>query len=153
MIKMGLPQRTVKIGEDTYKYYLVGGRKAFMATRSSLAKLTSLVPTLLSDKETDFSNQIMELVNDDYDNLWKAFINEETLYCNGELIQDIDEHFAGKFTDMPILLYKVIMENDKDFFASLPSLIKKGMEKLGKQQANLLPKADEIQNILNSVKK
>lgn len=151
---MGLPQRTVKIGEDTYKFYLVGGRKAFMATRSVLAKMVTLVPSLLSDnKDVDIQNQVMELINEDYDNLWKAFINEETLYCNGELIQDIDEHFAGKFTDMPILLYKVIMENDKDFFASLPSLVKKGMEKLEKQQVNSLPKADEIANILNSVKK
>lgn len=149
---MSLPQRTVKIGEDTYKFYLVGGRKAFMATRSVLAKLTTLVPALLSGN-TDIQTQIMELINEDYDNLWSAFINEETLYCNGELIQDIDEHFAGKFTDMPILLYHVIMENDKDFFASLPLLIKKGLEKLEKQQANSLPKADEIQNILNSMKK
>ena len=143
-----LPQREVEVGGKTYKFYLIGGRKAFNASRTITAKLITLFPTLMSGS-TNVEDILMDIIENEYDKLWKAFIDEHTIECDGRLIEDIDEHFAGCFTDMPKLLYKVIMENDKDFFASLPSLIEKGMEKLiEKQQVNSLPKANDLESLL-----
>ena len=89
---------------------------------------------------------------EDFDELFNTFIDKNNIYCDGNLIIDFDEHFAGRFMEIPQLLYKVILENDRDFFTSLPTLIQKGMHTLNERlQANSLPKAEGLEKALNQV--
>lgn len=149
---MGMPQREVTVNGHRYKFYLIGGSKAFEATRRFTTKITSLLPCLMNEKVEEFNARLLELIMDDFDYLFKTFIDKNALYCDDRLIQDFDEHFAGRFTEIPQLLYKVIMENDKDFFHSLPTLIEKGMHILNERlQANSLPKAEGLEKMLNQV--
>lgn len=149
---MAMPQREVEVGGHKYKFYLIGGSEAFKASRKFTAKTTALFPCLAHGKVEEFNDKLLQLVMDDFDYLFDTFIDKNALYCDGVLIADFDEHFAGRFTDIPKLLYKVIMENDKDFFHSLPSLIEKGLHHLNERlQANSLPKAEGLETAMNSI--
>lgn len=149
---MGMPQREVKVGEHRYKFYLIGGRKAFEATRRFTAKTGALLPCLTQGKVEEFNAKLYELVMNDFDYLLDTFIDKNQLYCDDRLIPDFDEHFAGKFMEIPQLLYKVIMENDKDFFQSLPTLIERGLHLLNERlQANSLPKAEGLETALTQL--
>ena len=109
---MAMPQREVKVGDHRYKFYLIGGRKAFEATRRFTAKTTALAPCLTQGKVEEFNSKFYELMMEDF----------------------------------------VIMENDKDFFQSLPSLIEKGLHHLNERlQANSLPKAEGLETAMNSI--
>lgn len=149
---MGMPQREVVVNGHRYKFYLIGGCKAFEATRRLTAKATSLFSCLQNGKVEEFNEKLFDLVMSDFDYLMQTFIDKNSLYCDEKLIVDFDEHFAGRFTEIPQLLYKVILENDRDFFHSLPTLIQKGLHKLNESlQANSLPKADGLNQALNQV--
>ena len=149
---MAMPQREVKVGDHRYKFYLIGGRKAFEATRRFTAKTTALAPCLTQGKVEEFNSKFYELMMEDFDYLLDTFIDKNQLYCDDRLVTDFDEHFAGRFMEIPKLLYKVIMENDKDFFQSLPSLIEKGLHHLNERlQANSLPKAEGLETAMNSI--
>ena len=151
---MAMPQREVEVGGHKYKFYLIGGSEAFKASRKFTAKTTALFPCLAHGKVEEFNDKLLQLVMDDFDYLFDTFIDKNALYCDGVLIADFDEHFAGRFTDIPKLLYKVIMENDKDFFHSLPSLIEKGLHHLNERlQANSLPKAEGLNQALEQLAK
>lgn len=149
---MTLPQREVKIKNRKYRFYLIEGSKAFNASRKFMAKATTLLPCLTTGKTEEFNSKLMELIIDDFDYLFETFIDKNQLYCDDSLILDFDEHFAGRFTDIAQLLYKVILENDRDFFQCLPTLIEKALHKLNERlQANSLPKAEGIENALTKV--
>lgn len=150
---MGMPQREVVVNNHRYKFYLIGGRKAFEASRKILAKLTTVFSCLQGENNTvELNSKLQELIMEDFDYLLDTFIDKNSLFCDDSLIPDFDEHFAGRFMEIPQLLYKVIMENDKDFFTSLPTLIQKGMHTLNERlQANPLPKAEGLEKALNQV--
>ena len=149
---MAMPQREVTVNGHRYKFYLIGGSKAFMASRKIAAKASTLLPCLWGDKVEEFNSKFVELIMEDFDYLFDTFVDKNALYCDDKLIEDFDEHFAGRFTEIPQLLYKIIMENDRDFFHSLPTLIEKGLHHLNeKLQANSLPKAEGLNNALNQV--
>lgn len=151
---MSLPQREIKIGNRKYKFYLIEASKAFKASTKFTAKVTTLFPCLTAGKTEEFNSKLMELVLEDFDYLFDTFIDKNNLYCDDKLITDFEEHFAGRFTDIAQLLYKVILENDRDFFHYLPTLIEKGLHKLNERlQANSLPKAEGVDKALTQVAK
>lgn len=151
---MGMPQREVKVGEHRYKFYLIGGSKAFTASRKFTAKISTLLPCLSGGKIEEFNTKLTELIMEDFDDLMATFIDKNQLYCDDKLIEDFDEHFAGRFTEIPQLLYKVILENDRDFFQYLPTLIERGLHKLNERlQANSLPKVEGLEVALNGMAK
>lgn len=149
---MGMPQREVVVNGHKYRFYLISGSLAFQASRKILAKLTSMLNCFQDKATNELNAKISELAMEDFDELFDTFIDKNNIYCDGSLITDFDEHFAGRFMDIPQLLYKVILENDKDFFTSLPTLIQKGMHTLNERlQANSLPKAEGLEKALNQV--
>lgn len=149
---MGMPQREVVVNGHKYRFYLISGSLAFQASRKILAKLTSMLNCFQDKATNELNAKISELAMEDFDELFDTFIDKNNIYCDGSLITDFDEHFAGRFMDIPQLLYKVILENDKDFFTSLPTLIQKGMHTLNERlQANSLPKAEDLEKALNQV--
>lgn len=149
---MGMPQREVVVNGHRYKFYLIGGRKAFEASRKIIAKVSALLSCYQGEKVLELNDKLQELIMQDFDYLLDTFVEKNSLYCDDKLIPDFDEHFAGRFMEIPQLLYKIIMENDKDFFTSLPTLIRKGMETLNARlQANSLPKAEGLEKALNQV--
>lgn len=149
---MGMPQREVVVSGHRYKFYLIDGSKALEALRKFTAKTATLIPCLINSKIDDFNLKLFELITDDFDYLFDIFIDKNQLYCDDKIINDFDEHFAGRFTDIAKLLYKVVLENDKDFFHSLPTLIEKALHKLNERlQANSLPKAEGLETALNQV--
>ena len=149
---MGMPQREVVVNNRRYKFYLIGGRKAFEASRKILAKLTTVFSCLQDKATVQLNDKLYELIMQDFDYLLDTFIDKNNLYCDDKLIVDFDEHFAGRFMEIPQLLYKVILENDKDFFTLLPTLIQKTMHKINERlQANSLPKAEGLEKALNQV--
>lgn len=120
---MAIPQREVVVNHHRYKFYLTPGLKAFKASRQFATKLATILPCVWEKRVDDLNNIVTELLMDNFDNLFDTFIDKNQIYCDDKLIADFDEHFAGRFTEIPQLLYKVIMENDRDFFHSLPTLI------------------------------
>lgn len=149
---MSMPQREVVINGHKYRFYLISGSLAFKASRKILGKLTSMLNCFQDRATTELNAKISELVMEDFDELFNTFIDKNNIYCDGNLITDFDEHFAGRFMEIPQLLYKVILENDRDFFTSLPTLIQKGMHTLNERlQANSLPKAEGLEKALNQV--
>lgn len=149
---MGMPQREVTVNGRKYKFYLTAGGKAFEASRKITAKASTLLPCLWNGKIEEFNSKLLELVMDDFDYLFNTFIDKNQLYCDNVLITDFDEHFAGKFTEIPQLLFKVILENDRDFFNSLPTLIERGLHKLNeKLQANSLQKPEAVEEALTTM--
>lgn len=149
---MGMPQKEVVVNGHKYKFYLIGGRKAFEASRKILAKLTTVFSCLQDKATLELNDKLYELIMEDFDYLLDTFIDKNTLYCDEKLVLDFDEHFAGRFMEIPQLLYKVILENDKDFFTLLPTLIQKAMHKINERlQANSLPKAEGLEKTLNQV--
>lgn len=149
---MTMPQREVKVGNHRYKFYLIGGLKAFQASRKFATKLATLIPSVWTKNNTDISQTITDLLMEDFDYLFDTFIDKNATYCDDQLILDFDEHFAGRFTEVPQLLYKVIMENDRDFFHSLPTLIEKLARKMEeKLPANSLPNQDKVTEAMDSI--
>lgn len=137
--------RTVEVSGRKYSFYLTSGEKAFKASRKIIAKASTLLSCLASKQTGELNNKLFDLIMEDFDELMETFINKQTLRCNNQLIQDFDEHFEGHFMDIPQLLYKVILENDRDFFHSLPSLIEKGLHAINERlQANSLQKPEQM---------
>lgn len=144
--------REVKVGKDEYGFYLVPAQKAFKASRKLIAKVSTLLPSFTKGEITEFNSKLNDLILEDLDELMEVFIDKNNLRCNGKIIEDFDEHFAGRFMEIPKLLYKVILENDRDFFTSLPGLIEKALHTLNaKLQANSLPKADKAEEVLTKM--
>ena len=143
----GLPERTVEVRGEKYTFRLVPAMTAFTELRKLASKAGSLLPDLASQDKSNFKNNLSELILDDVDHLIDVFIDKNQLQVNGKLLggeNEFNEHFAGKAIAIGELLYKVILENDKDFFHSLPSWIGKGLKLLNtKLQANSLPKLNE----------
>lgn len=149
---MALPQREVKVNGHRYKFALIPASKAFTASRKLTAKLGTILPCFFNKEVDSLNAKITELIMEDFDYLFDAFIDVNAIYCDDKLIADFDEHFAGRFMDIPQLLYKIILENDRDFFHSLPTLIEKGLHILNERlQVNLSEKADGLEEALTQV--
>jgi len=148
---MGMPKTEVKIGSDKYSFYLVPAREAYLKIAKYGGNFSKMVTSLLQH-DTDSFNEILDklLNEDEIVDLFETFIGKRDLFCNGNLINNLDEHFAGHASDMYKLLFKAIEANDKDFFTSLPTLIENLVGKITeKLQANSLPNQDEISNEQN----
>jgi len=150
----GLPERTVKVRNEEYTFRLVPGMKAFNSLRKLTAKISTLIPDLMAQDNSKLNEDFYNLIMDDVDELLEVFINKEELFVgsgsNKKIVTDFDEHFSGKPIAIAELLYKVIMENDRDFFHSLPSLLEKGLKKLNtKLQANSLQMPEGVSNLIN----
>lgn len=146
---MAMPTKKVKIGEDVYEFYLTGGLKAFNASKKFASELGMILPSLMVKDANGVNLRIAKLIEENFEELFSTFIDKNNLKCNNEIILDFDEHFAGKFTDIPELLYKVIIENDKDFFHSLPTLAEKAMKWINeKQLVNSLKNPEETMDAL-----
>ena len=143
----GLPERTVEVRGSKYTFRLVPAMTAFTELRKLTAKGASIIPELTSENKDKLKQDFLSLIMDDIDHLIEVFIDIDQLKVGNSLIggkDEFDEHFAGKALAIGELLYKIILENDKDFFHSLPSSIEKGLKWLNtKLQANSLPKLSE----------
>lgn len=149
---MTLPQREVTVGNHVYKFHLIRGSEAFKASRKFATKLATLLPCVWEKKVTDLNNIVTELLIEDFDLLFDTFIDKNALYCDGKIVEDFDEHFAGRFTEIPQLLYKVIMENDRDFFHSLPTLLETLANSLPESlQANSLKNQEKVKEALSGL--
>lgn len=148
-----MPKREVTVGNHTYEFYLIDGQKAFKASRKIMSKAGSLLTSYQTKNSESINQQINDLIMDDFDMLLDTFIDKNNLRCDGTLITDFGEHFAGRFTDIPKLLYKVILENDKDFFHFLTTLLEKTIHNLAeKVQANSL-KNQEMEETMQTMVK
>lgn len=149
---MTMPQREVVVNHHRYKFYLTPGSKAFKASRQFATKLATVLPCVWEKRIDDLNNIITELLMDDFDTLFDTFIDKNQMYCDDKLIADFDVHFAGRFTEIPQLLYKVILENDRDFFHSLPILLEKLTDKLTESlPVNSLQNQDKVMGALDSL--
>ena len=103
------------------------------------------------------NEEFYNIITDEFDNLFETFIDKENIKVKekGEawkLIEDFDEYFQGECLVPVELLYKAILENDKSFFHSLPTLINKGLKKLNENlQANSLQMPEGIQGTMEAV--
>lgn len=152
---MALPQREVKVRDTEYKFNLVGSWKALTALKRVAGKSTTLIPNLMSGKTEQLNSDFLNLITEEFDELFSEFVDINQLYYKDKkdkqwkLIGDFDEHFAGSCMAPVELLYKVIMENDKDFFPSLPSLIMNLYNKVNEFLLQSLSKEQEIPNLDN----
>lgn len=158
----GLPERTVEVRGEKYAFRLVPARVAFNALCKMTSKVSQLAPNAISlwaHDNNKLNESIDSLITNELPELIEIFIDMEQLkvynpktskyeFIGGE--QGFDEHFTGKAIAIGELLYKIILENDKDFFHSFHSLAKKGMTWLSeKLQANSLKLPEEVNSLIN----
>ena len=160
---MALQDREIEVRGKKYKFVLTPAGKALLALRKITAKMSALIPNLVAQNPQKVNEDLFEIITQEYDELFETFVDVNQLKCKGkkgdwELIGDFDEHFQGECLAPVELLYKVILENDKDFFHSLPSLIVKKRNQLNEfLLANLSQMPNEtnnpiIDNVANSLK-
>lgn len=119
-----MPTADIKIGENTYKITLVGGLTAYTKIAKYGGNFTQMVASLLQSNVVEFNSILAKMVEpDEIVELFNTFVQPNQLFCNGNLVLNIDEHFSGKPSDMYKLLFEAIKANDKDFFTSLPTLM------------------------------
>ena len=85
-----------------------------------------MITSLLQGDVANF-NKIMDTLADENElvELFETFVEKRGLMKDGIVINNIDEEFAGKISNMYKLLFEAIKANDKNFFTSLPTLIEK----------------------------
>ena len=160
---MALQDREIEVRGKKYKFVLTPAGKALLALRKITAKMSALIPNLVAQNPQKVNEDLFEIITQEYDELFETFVDVNQLKCKGkkgdwELIGDFDEHFQGECLAPVELLYKVILENDKDFFHSLPSLIVKKRNQLNEfLLANLSQMPNEtnnpiMDNVANSLK-
>lgn len=154
---MALQEREIEVRGKKYKFVLTPAGKALLALRKITAKMSALIPNLVAQNPDKVNEDLFEVVTEQYDELFKTFVDVNQLKykdkkSDWKLVDDFDEHFQGECLAPVELLYKVILENDKDFFHSLPSLINKGLKKLNENlQANSLPMPNGISQTMETV--
>ncbi len=159
---MALQEREIEVRGKKYKFVLTPAGKALLALRKITAKMSALIPNLVAQNPDKVNKDLFEIVTEQYDELFETFVDVNQLFVKEKgiwkLISDFDEHFQGECLAPVELLYKVILENDKDFFHSLPSLIVKKRNQLNEfLLANLSQTPNgtsnpTMDNIANSLK-
>ena len=131
---MALQEKEIEVRGKKYKFVLTPAGKALLALRKITAKMSALIPNLVAQNPDKVNEDLFEIVTEQYDELFETFVDVNQLQIkekgNWKTIPDFDEHFQGECLAPVELLYKVILENDKDFFHSLPSLIVKKRNQL-----------------------
>lgn len=159
---MALQEREIEVREKKYKFVLTPAGKALLALRKITAKMSALIPNLIAQNPEKVNEDLFNIVTEQYDELFETFVDVNQLKYKDKgdwkLVGDFNEHFQGECLAPVELLYKVILENDKDFFHSLPSLIVKKRNQLNEfLQANLLQTPNGtnnpiMDNIANNLK-
>lgn len=159
---MALQEKETEVRGKKYKFVLTSAGKALLALRKITAKMSALIPNLVAQNPDKVNEDLFEIVTEQYDELFETFVDVNQLKVkeksDWKLVGDFDEHFQGECLAPVELLYKVILENDKDFFHSLPSLIVKKRNQLNEfLLANLSQTPNgtgnpTMDNIANSLK-
>ena len=158
---MALQEKEIEVRGKKYKFVLTPAMKALKGLQRITGKMSALIPNLIAKNPEKVNEDFFNIITDEYDELFETFVDINQLKCkekgDWKLIEDFDEHFSGECTAPVELLYKVILENDRSFFHSLPTLINKGLKKLNENlQANSLPMPSGISqtmdNVANSLK-
>ena len=156
---MALQEREIEVRGKKYKFVLTPAGKALLALRKITAKMSALIPNLVAQNPDKVNEDLFEIVTEQYDELFKTFVDVNQLKykdkkSDWKLVGDFDEHFQGECLAPVELLYKVILENDRSFFHSLPTIINKGLKKLNENlQANSLQMPNGINQTMESVAK
>lgn len=154
---MALKEVEIKVREQQYKLPLIGAMKALKGLQRITGKMSALIPNAIANNSEKLNEDFFNIITDEFDELFDTFIDKNNIKVNDKkdgwkLISDFDEHFQGKCTAPVELLYKVILENDKSFFHSLPTLINKGLKKLNENlQANSLQMPNGINQTMETV--
>ena len=132
---MALQEREIEVRGKKYRFVLTPAGKALLALRKITAKMSALIPNLVAKNPEKVNEDLFEIVTEQYDELFETFVDVNQLKykdkkSDWKLVENFDEHFQGECLAPVELLYKVILENDKDFFHSLPSLIVKKRNQL-----------------------
>jgi hypothetical protein len=158
---MALETREVEVRGTKYMFVLTPAIKALKGLQRITGKMSGLIPNLIARNSDKVNEDFFNLITEEYDELFKTFIDINQLKykdkTDWKLINDFDEHFSGQCTAPVELLYKIIIENDKSFFHSLPTLINKGLKKLNENlQANSLQMPEgfgqTMETVANSLK-
>ena len=154
---MALQEKEIEVRGKKYRFVLTPAMKALKGLQRITGKMSALIPNLIAQNPEKVNEDFFNLITDEYDELFNTFVDVNQLKCKGkkgdyELISDIDEHFQGECTAPVELLYKVILENDRSFFHSLPTLINKGLKKLNENlRANSLQMPNGINQTMETV--
>ena len=159
---MSLPRTEVSIDGETYSFYLLPGKIGYLKLAKYGGNFSKMVTSLLQGDTTNF-NKILDSLVDEKEivELFETFVEKRGLMKSGVVVNNIDEEFAGKPSQMYKLLFEAIKANDKDFFTSLPTLIESLVGKLTeKLQASSLPNQKEnnseameaLNNLVNQAK-
>ena len=154
---MALQEKEIEVRGKKYKFVLTPAMKALKGLQRITGKMSALIPNLIAKNPEKVNEDFFNIITDEYDELFETFVDVNQLKfknkkADWELISDIDEHFQGECTAPVELLYKVILENDRSFFLSLPTLINKGLKKLNENlPANLSQKLNEPNPIMDNI--
>src|SRR5574344_32259 len=157
---MALQEREIEVRGKNYKFVLTPAGKALLALRKITGKMSALIPNLIAKNPDKVNEDLFDIVTEQYDELFKTFVDVNQLKykdkkSDWKLVGDFDEHFQGECLAPVELLYKIILENDKDFFHLLPSLIVKKRDQLNEfLQANSLqnPNSQIMDSVMESMK-
>lgn len=147
----------IKVRDKQYKIYLIGAMNALKGLQRITGKMSALIPNMIAKNPEKVNEEFYNIITDEFDNLFETFIDKENIKVkekgkDWKLIEDFDEYFQGECLVPVELLYKAILENDKSFFHSLPTLINKGLKKLNENlQANSLQMPEGIQGTMEAV--
>src|SRR5574344_429372 len=132
---MALQEREIEVRGKNYKFVLTPAGRALLALRKITGKMSALIPNLIAKNPDKVNEDLFDIVTEQYDELFETFVDVNQIKYKDKksewkLVGDFDEHFQGECLAPVELLYKVILENDKGFFHSLPSLIVKKRNQL-----------------------
>ena len=153
---MALQEKEIEVRGKKYKFVLTPAMKALKGLQRITGKMSALIPNLIAKNPEKVNEDLFEIVTEQYDELFETFVDVNQLKVkeksDWKLVGDFDEHFQGECLAPVELLYKVILENDRSFFHSLPGLINKGLKKLNENlQANSLQMPNGINQTMESV--
>ena len=154
---MALKEVEIEVREQKYRLPLIGAMKALKGLQRITGKMSALIPNIIAHNPEKVNEDFFNIITDEYDELFETFVDINQLKFEDKkgdwkLINDFDEHFSGQCTAPVELLYKAILENDKSFFHSLPTLINKGLKKLNENlQANSLQMPSGINQTMETV--
>ena len=151
---MSIGRYSVKLGDEKYEMYYLEARKAYLKLAKYGGNFSKMISSLLQGNLEVFNTILDELLGpDELMSMFDTFVSNRNVKCDGVVITDMDEHFAGRPTDMFKLLFKAIEANDKTFFTSLPTLIENLVGKITeKLQTSSLMNQGEIKSEENQEK-
>ena len=154
---MALKEVEIEVRDKKYKVHLIGAMDALKGLQRITGKMSALIPNMIAKNPEKVNSDFYDIITDEFDELFDTFVDKNNIRVKDKkdgwkLINDFDEHFQGECTAPVELLYKVILENDKSFFHSLPTLINKGLKKLNENlQASSLQMPEGIKGTMETV--